>query len=66
MNKNADFNGSVDTNPYKFREYSLYVNGKLVPSVSLTLDMDHEKSLLWAIGRSLKGSAYITRNRDYR
>jgi len=68
--KNADFNGFVYTNPYKFRhydiEFSLYVNGKRVPSEGLTLDMDHEKSLLWAIGHSLKGPAYITRIRDYR
>ena len=47
MIKNADLNGSVDTNPYKFRhydvnEYSLYVNGKRVPSEGLSLDMDHE------------------------
>ena len=33
MIKNADFNGSVDTNPYKFRHYiseiSLNVNGSV-------------------------------------
>ena len=37
----------LDTNPYKFRhnnisEFSLYVNGKLVPSEGLTLEMDYE------------------------
>ena len=48
MINNAYFNGSVDTNPHKFRHYdiglfSLYVNGERVPSEDLTLDMDHEK-----------------------
>jgi hypothetical protein len=47
MIKNTDFNGSVDTNPYKFRHYYisdffLYVNGRLVPSEGLSQDMDHE------------------------
>jgi len=46
--KNSDFNGSLDTNPYKFRHYisdfSLYVNGKRVPIEGLTLDMDHEQT----------------------
>ena len=49
MMKNADFNGSVDTNSYKFKHYdiseiSLNVNGKRVPSEGLTLNMDHEKT----------------------
>ena len=49
MIKNADFNGSVETNPYKFRhydiiEFSFYMNGKRVPSESLTLDMYHKKT----------------------
>ena len=70
MIKNAYFNGSVDTNPYKFRhydsEFSLYVNGKRVPSEGLTLDMDHEKTTVMGLGHPLKGPAYITRTRDYR
>ena len=70
MIKNADFNGSVDTNPYNFRhyinEFLLYVKGNLVPIEGLILEMNHEKCLLWAIGHTLKGPAYITRNRDYR
>ena len=46
---NTDFNGSLDTNPYKFRhydisEFSMYVNGRRVPSEALSLDMDHEKT----------------------
>ena len=71
MIKYSDFNGSVDTKPYKFRhydisEFSLYVNGRRVPSEGLSLDMDHEKRVSWAIGHSLKGLAYITRKQVYR
>ena len=55
MIKITDFNGSVDTNPYKFRhydisEFSMYVIGRRVPSKGLSLDMDHEKRLSWGIG----------------
>ena len=55
MINNADSNGSVDTNPYKLRyyditEFSLYVNGKLVPSEGLTLEMDHEKTSVMTYG----------------
>ena len=62
MIKNANLNVSLDTNPYKFRHYvisdfSLFVNGKRVPNELLSLDMDHEKILLWAIGRCSKGPA---------
>ena len=68
MIKYSDFNGSVDTNSYNFKhyisEFSLYVNGKRVPNEGLTLDMDHEKRLLWAIGHSWKGPTYIIRTRD--
>jgi hypothetical protein len=44
MIRNSDFNGSVDTNHYKFRhydisEFSLYVNGRRLPSECLSLDM---------------------------
>jgi hypothetical protein len=53
MIRNTDFNGSVDTNPYKFRhydisEFSLYVKGRRVPSECLSLDMDHEKTSVMA------------------
>ena len=49
MFKNVDFNGSVETNPYKFKLYdlsgfSLYVNAKIVPSEGLKLEMDLEKT----------------------
>jgi hypothetical protein len=48
--KNTDFNGSVDTNSYKFRDYDIsefspYVNRRRMPSEGLSLDMDHEKLL---------------------
>jgi len=46
MVKNADFIGSMDTNPYKFRHYdisdfSLFVNGKQFPNESLSLGIDN-------------------------
>ena len=60
MIKNADFNGSVDTNPYKLRhydisEYSLYVNGKHVASDGLTVNMITKRCLLSSIRLFLKG-----------
>jgi len=47
--KNADFIGTIDTSPYKFRHYdisdfSLFVNGKQYPNEGLSLGMDHEKT----------------------
>ena len=59
--KNTDFNGSVDTNPYKFRhydisEFSLYVNGRRVPSEGLSLDMDHEKTSVMGYRTLFEGS----------
>jgi len=61
MIKNADFNGSVDTTPYKFShydisEFSLYVNGKRVPIEGLTLDMDHEKTSVMGYTTLFEGS----------
>jgi len=48
MDKNADFIGSQDTNPYKVQHYinevSLFENGKHVPNEGLSLGMDHEKT----------------------
>ena len=49
MVKNADFIGTIDTNPYKFRHYdisdfSLFVNRKQYPNEGLSLGMDHEKT----------------------
>jgi hypothetical protein len=70
MIKNAEFNGSVDTNLYKFwhynSEFSLSVNGKRVPSEGLSVDTVHDKRRLFIIEHSSKGPVDITRTRDYR
>jgi len=49
MVKNTDFLGSVNTNPYFFRDYdlsylALNVNGKQIPTEGLSLNMGHEKT----------------------
>jgi len=49
MVKNTDFNGSLDSNPYKFRHYdisdfSLFMNSIQFSNEGLTLGMDHEKT----------------------
>jgi len=49
MVKNADFIGTMDTNPYKFQHYDisdfwLFVNVKQYPNEGLSLGMDHEKT----------------------
>jgi hypothetical protein len=49
MVKNADFLGSMYTNPFLFRYYdmnyfALYANGKRIPSGGLHLNMQHEKT----------------------
>ena len=60
MIKYVYFNGSVDTNPYKIaqviNDFSLYVNGKRVPSQGLTLDMDHEKTSVMGCRTLFEGS----------
>ena len=49
MVKNTDFLGSRNSNPYNLRHYDLtsftmYVNGRQIPSESLSLNMGHEKT----------------------
>jgi len=49
MVKNTDFNGSLDSNPYKFQHYdisdfSLFVNGKYFPKEGLTVGTDRENT----------------------
>jgi len=49
MVKNTDFLGSRDSNPYNFRHYdptnfNMYVNGRQIPSESLSLNMGDEKT----------------------
>jgi hypothetical protein len=46
MVKNTDFLGSIDTNPFYFTHYdltsfTLFLNGRQIPSESLSLDMSH-------------------------
>jgi len=47
--KNTDCLGSRDSNPYNLRHYDLtnftmYVNGRQIPSESLSMKMGHEKT----------------------
>jgi hypothetical protein len=49
MIKNTDFLGSRESNPYNLRHYDLtnfnmYVNGRQIPSKSLSMNMGHEKT----------------------
>jgi len=49
MVKNTDFLGSRNSNPYNLRHYDLtnftmYVNGRQIPSESLSLNMGNEKT----------------------
>ena len=61
MVKNADFIGTIDTNPYIFRHYdisdfSLFVNGKQNPNKDLSLGMDHEKTSVMGYRTQFEGS----------
>jgi len=61
MVKNADFVGTIDTNPYKFHHYdigdfSLFVNGKQYPNEGLSLGMDHEKTSVMGYRTLFEGS----------
>ena len=60
MVKNADFIGTMYTNPYKFQYYdisdfSLFVNGKQYPNEGLSLGMDHEKTSVMAYRTLFEG-----------
>ena len=68
--KNTAFPGSRDSNPYNFRHYDLtnftmYLNGRQIPSESLSLNMSHEKTSEVTL-RCSKASAFATRTRDSR
>jgi len=59
--KNADFTGTMDTNPYKFQHYdisdfSLFLNGKQSPYVGLSLGMDHENISVMGYWTLFEGS----------
>jgi len=61
MVKNTDFLGSRVSNSYNFRHYDLtiftmYVNGKQIPSESLSLDMSHEKTLVKGYATLFEGT----------
>jgi len=61
MVKNADFIGTMVTNPYKFQHYdisdfSLFVNGKQYPNEALSLGMDHEKTSVMGYRTLFEGS----------
>jgi len=61
MVKNADFIGSMDTNPYKFRHYdisdfSLFVNGKQFPNEGLFLGKDRENTSVMGYRTLFEGS----------
>jgi len=61
MVKNANFVGTIDTNPYKFHHYdiidfSLFVNGKHYPNEGLSLGMDHEKTSVMGNRTLFEGS----------
>jgi len=63
MVKNADFIGTIDTNPYKFRHYdirdfSLFVNGKQYPNEGLSLVMDHEQNSVMGYRTLFEGSGF--------
>ena len=61
MVKNTDFIGSMETNPYTFRQYDLsnfavFVNGKQFPNEGLSLGMDHEKTSVMGYKTLFEGS----------
>jgi len=61
MIKNKDFTGSLDSNPFYFNHFNLnhftlYYNGKPIPSEGLPLDMSHEKTSVLAYNTLFEGS----------
>jgi hypothetical protein len=61
MVKNTDFLGSIETNPFYFRHFdltsfTLFVNGRQIPSESLSLDMSHEKTSVMGYSTLFEGS----------
>jgi len=71
MVKKTDFLGSRNSNPYILRNYDLtnftmYVNGRQIPSESLSVNMGHEKSQSNGTQHCSKASAFTTRTRDSR
>jgi hypothetical protein len=61
MVENKDFLGTINTNPYKFQYFGLrtltmFVNGRQVPSETLTIDSGHEKTTTLAYKTLFEGS----------
>ena len=61
MVKKTDFLGSRDTNPFNLRHYDLtnftmYVNGRQIPSETLSLNMGHEKTSIRGYAALFEGS----------
>jgi hypothetical protein len=59
--KNKGFLGSINTNSYNFRHYNLtnftlFVNGKQIPSECLSLDLSHEETSVMGYTTLLNGS----------
>jgi len=71
MVKNTDFNGSLNSNSYKFQHYdisyfSLFLNGKQFPKEGLILGIDHEKRSVMVYRTLSRRPPYITRKWDCR
>ena len=70
MMENKHFLGSVGTNPFKFHHYdtdsfSLYNNGKQIPSGGLHLNTDNEKGSCHGIQDALRGDRHSSLERRY-
>lgn len=69
MVKNTYFLGSFDPNPHKFLRYdlssfALFVNGKQISNVGLSLNMDHEKTSVVVYRTRFQGSGIHNSNSD--
>jgi hypothetical protein len=61
MIKNKGFTGSLDSNPFYFNHFNLnhftlYYNGRPIPSEGLSLDMSHEKTSVLSYNSLFEGS----------
>ena len=61
MIANNDFFSTINTNPYKFKHFGLrafvmYVNGREIPSESLSIDPGHGKTTVMGYKTLFEGS----------
>jgi hypothetical protein len=61
MIMNKEFTGSLDANPFYFchfnlNHFTMYYNGRPIPSEGLLLDMSHEKTSVLAYNTLFQGS----------